>query len=121
MEALTAPVAAAMLDGALAAYGTPCTLRRYVGLGSARDPVDIAIRAHVRGYAPEDLVGGIMQGDTKVILSPTEITAASWPGPQDWPQVGDRLVVDGRERNIQRSVLYQVAGGVARIELQVRG
>ncbi len=118
---MTPETAVAALDRHLARNGAPATLRRYTGLGAARVASDVTVQAHVRGYAPEELVGGIVQGGSKAILSPTQIAAAAWPGPQGWPEVGDKLVVDGRERNVTGAVPMRMAGRVVRIELQVDG
>lgn len=109
------------LDRSLAAHGQDAILRRWSGSGSARTPTDVAVRVRALDYKPEELVGGIMQGDTRVILSPTQIVAAGWPGPQDWPRIGDRLVIDGRERNVQAAPPFRIDGVVVRIDVTVRG
>ena len=79
------------------------------------------MRVRADDYRPEELVGGIVQGDTKVILSPTQILAASWPGTLSWPRTGDKIVINGRERNIQAAPPKLIDGAVVRIDLQVRG
>lgn len=45
------------------------TVRRYTGTGTSRPKTDITgARARVTGYKPTELVGGIVQGDKRVIL-----------------------------------------------------
>lgn len=105
----------------LAKKGRDIVLRRYSGLGGARVPIDVAVRAWVDDYKLAELVEGISQGDSRVILSPTPILATAWPGPQDWPQVGDRVVIEDRERNVQAAVIRRLGSTVVRINLQVRG
>lgn len=119
---MTPAAAIAMLDRSLAKNGEDIVIRRYVGSGDVRVPLDVTVRAHVRGYLPNELVGGIVQGDTKLILAPTQIVAAAWPGPVGWPQVGDRIVIEGRSSiTVQAAAVVRVAGTVVRIEIQARG
>lgn len=63
-------------------------------------PTDVTgVLAHVSGYGPEELVGGIQQGDRKVILPAENIGAFPVPF-----QTGgtDKIVLnDGRVLNIQ--------------------
>lgn len=71
-------------------------------------------RAFVRGYKPDELVGGVMQGDARVILSPTGLTGV--------PKKGDKIVTGGtRTRNVQAVDEIRLADVLVRIELQVRG
>jgi len=92
-----------------------------VGLGTSVTMHDVAVRIRADDYQPDELVGGIMQGETKVILSPTQILAAAWPGPQDWPRIGDTIVIDGRERRILSAPPKQIDGTVVRIDMRVAG
>lgn len=70
----------------VAKYGPTVTLRR--------DPAtDVALKARVSGFAPDELVGEIKQGDRRVVIANAEIAAAAWPGP---PKIGDRLIVSGK-------------------------
>jgi hypothetical protein len=81
----------------------------------------------MRQYQPDELVGGIIQGDSFVILSPSEIIAANWPGtvtaPGDKrvPKHGDQLIVQGIARTVQTGTPFYIAGALVRLELQVRG
>lgn len=118
---MTPAAAIAALDRQLWLHGQDVVLRRYVMAAGVRTPVDATLRASVRDYRPDELAGGIVQGDTAVVLSPTGIIAAAWPGTQDWPRVGDRIVIDGRERAVQAASVVRMAGTVVRINVQVRG
>lgn len=116
------------LDDALREAGQTVTLRRLVGTTS-QTPYDIVLPAHVRGYAPNEIVGGIRQGDSKVIVSPSPIAAAGWPGAGSatdgtdarMPRMGDKVITQGRTRNVEAAVPIYAADTLVRIELQVRG
>lgn len=120
----------AELDASLADVGEDITLKRVSGpLLSV--VVSCECRAFVRGYQPDELVGGIMQTDKKVIMSPTQIIAKGWPGPgalplndedRRVPKKGDKVVIQGRAFNIENNNggIY-VGGELVRIELQARG
>lgn len=113
---MTPAEAIADLDAALVRRGEDVTLQRLSG------PTVVATascRAMVRGYKPEELVGAIAQGDTRVILSPTDLTSASWPDMT--VRRGDKLTVQGRRRNVEYAEPVFMAGALVRIELQVRG
>lgn len=118
---MTPAAAIASLDRQLAAHGQWATLRRYSGTGTSRTPTDVAVRIRADDYRPEELAGGIEQGATRVIMSPSQILAAGWPGPLDWPRIGDALVIDGREREVQSAPPVRLDGVVVRINLTVTG
>lgn len=116
------------LDAALAADGETIELQRL--LGTQLIPVKVTCRAFVRGYAPNELIGGITQQDSKVIISPTEITRAGWPGPQTppftnqdrrVPKKNDRAIIAGKPRSVEASVGFYVGGILVRIEMRVLG
>ena len=106
--------AIAALDRSIARNGQTVTLRR----GTATAPTAQAtVKAHVRGYDPEELVGGITQKDSKVILSPTGLK--NWPG--GMLKEGDWAQIDGHWRSIMAAVPVKMADILVRIELQVKG
>lgn len=122
----------AALDGALADAGEDIILRRTVGTGAAAANVDVTVRASVRAFAPDELVGAILQSDSMAIISPTQIIAAQWPGGQPTsaaihradprvPKVGDKAIIQGRIRNVTFVEPILVAGELVRIELTVAG
>jgi len=75
------------------------------------------VRAIVRDYRPDELVGGITQGDTQVVLSPTDVLS----GGGAMPQKGDQIVVDGKPRTIAAAPPVRVGNTVARFNVQVKG
>ena len=120
----------ARLDASLARVGEDVVLRRYTqGPNGARIPFAVTVRAQVRGYSPDELIGGITQQDSRVILSPTQIEAAQWPGPATGPEAGDRrvprkgdqMVIAGIPRTVEAATGIYVAGRLVRIEARVLG
>lgn len=111
---MTPASAIAMLDRQLAAHGETVTLRRPVANAAA---IEVDVLAFVRGYRPDELAGGIQQGDSEVVLSPTSLVAP-WP---DLPKRLDKVLIDGRLRNVEMANAVRIAGEVVRINLMVRG
>ncbi len=119
------------LDAMLAAFGQDVTLRRVTGTTNQAN-VDCTCRALVRGYRADELAGGIIQGDSLVILSATDIIAAQWPGGQPVtspptgldvrvPRKGDKIVSAGKVRNVEAADPVYVDGDLHRINVTVRG
>lgn len=116
------------LNRGLRRSGQTITLRRVIGTTS-QTFVDVVCRAVVRGYAPNELIGSIIQNDSLVILSPTEINAAVWPTVQGAGadvripsrNRGDLCYIAGVWRSVQAGVgIYLGGSTLVRIELQVR-
>jgi hypothetical protein len=106
---------------ALHRVGEPVTIKRYYGTGSTRPFYQATVRARVTGYEPNELVGGVIQGDRKLIVSGEDIIGA---GGITLPLVkGDKVIVRGRELNIEAAddSSRRVQGVLVAIELQVRG
>lgn len=107
----TAAHAIAKLDEALAKAGET------IGWQITTAGVPATATSHlafVRGYKPDELVGGIEQGDARVILSPTGLTGR--------PKRGDKIVTGGtRTMNIQAVDEVRLTDTLVRIDLQVRG
>lgn len=98
------------LDAALLRVGSTVKVRK---TNTAVGQVEV--RARVRFYKPNEIVGIIQQGDSKVVLSPTGLEAFGVP-----PQNGF-VVVDGAPRRIILPNPIMVQNTLVRIELQVRG
>jgi hypothetical protein len=110
----------AALDAALVAVGEDIVLRRVIGEDPNTTNVDVTCRAVVRTFEPEELVGGIAQTMSKVIISPSEINAAGWPGSgPNLPQRLDQVVIAGRVKDIETVDPIYVRGVLVRIELRV--
>lgn len=115
---MTPQQAIAKLDRAIAKNGQTVTLRR----GTAVAPVATAtVKAHVRGYDPDELVGGITQKDSKAILSPNGLE--NWPGGMlvGGGSDADWIRIDGRWRTILAAIPVKMNDVLVRIELQVKG
>jgi hypothetical protein len=116
------------LDRALARTGEPVMLRRITGTTN-QSWVDVEVMALVRGYRPEQLVGGIVQTDSLVILSPTSIFGAQWPGgvvpgstvDARLPKKGDKAIIRGAARNVETVGPIYSRGELVRIEMRVLG
>jgi hypothetical protein len=115
----------AALDDSLASYGDDVILRRR----GAVMP-DVACKAHVTSYRLRDtaLVPSTMlaQEDLVIIMSPSEIAAAGWPGgsPSAFdmlPRKGDKLVVRDKERNIEVCDPHRINGEVVRFDMRALG
>lgn len=104
------------LDAALARRGEDVTVRRYTApSGDPRPKTDIEARASVRAVKPEELVGEIDQTSSKVVLSPTGLSALL-------PlRKGDKIVVQGKERNVELPKPIFVDGTLVRIDVMVTG
>jgi hypothetical protein len=120
----------ARLDRSLAKSGQTVILQRIIGtVNQARSVV--TLKAHVRSYDGVQLQGGIVQGDRRVIISPTEIIANNWPGGLsgnrvDDPRVprrGDSIIIAGRECAVLNGAPIYLDGtsDLVRIDIQVRG
>ncbi|MDF2809321.1 MAG: hypothetical protein K0S56_352 [Microvirga sp.] len=119
---MTPAAAIAALDKQLRRHGQDAVLRRSTWSGTTKNSVDVTVRITLRGYAPDELVGGITQGDSEVVMSPTQINAAGWPsGAPEPPKAGDTLVSAGRARAVIAAEPIYLGGELVRIDLQVRG
>jgi uncharacterized membrane protein len=116
------------LDLSLVNDGEDFVLRRIISTSSPPN-LDVTCRGCIRGYMPDELTVSVIQGDSKIIMSPTQITAASWPNPSSpvgdldsrVPRKGDKAIVQGKTRNIEAAAPIYLANVLVRIELQVRG
>lgn len=111
------------LDVALAEDGEDIILRRI----TAGVNTDVTCRAFVRGVSPEQLAAGVNQDNSNVIISPTEIIGAGWPGTTliagdaRVPTSNDWLVIAGRLRKIGFVAPIYVAGELVRMDIRVTG
>jgi len=62
----------------LARAGRGMVLKRRVGTGSSF--VSATVKGKATAYQPQELVGGVIQGDRKVRIAQADLTAAGWPG-----------------------------------------
>lgn len=119
------------LDAMLAEFGQDVILRRAVGTTNPVN-VDCPCRALVRNYTAEQLAGLVIQGDSSVVISATDINRAQWPGGQPVqsppratdprvPRATDVVIVEGRARAVISASSTYVNGEFLRADLHVRG
>lgn len=104
---MTPAQAIGMLDRQLAAHGSDVTFWRGETEGG--------MRAFVRGFKPEELVGLLQQGDRTVTVSPTSF------GAYGAPEAQDKVTLSGAPATVHSVELVEMAGVVVRANLVVRG
>lgn len=120
------------LDAALARSGEEIVLTRTVRRSGSDITVPVTCRAAVRALKLEEVVGNFQMSDQLVILSPSQIFAAAWPGQDDdipvgstvdhrIPRANDIVKARGRDMRVILPKSFFVAGELVRIELVVRG
>lgn len=62
----------------LAAKGRPMTLRRQTSI-NPEVFVDLTVQGFDRSFQPQEITGGVRQGDRQVEILNDELAAASWP------------------------------------------
>lgn len=122
------------LDAALTADGEDVVLRRVVGSSTATQVFNnVTCRAFVRGFSPSELNASITQQDSKVVLSPTQINTAQWPGGQPVqsgqfqadPRIpnknrGDLCFIGGRRHSVEAAKGIFMGDTLIRIDMVVR-
>lgn len=101
--------------------GETITIRRYTApSGTPRPSVTQDVTARVTGYAPNELVGGIAQGDRRLVVLADDLATGAVTLPL---KKGDKAVVRGKELNIEAvdDSTRRVSGVLIALELQVRG
>lgn len=120
------------LDKSLADDGEWIEIWRLTG--TQLIPVKVRCRAKVNNLGAQDLISGIKQDTSEVILSPTEIIRAGWPGPETRPvtkasttidrrvpQTGDKAYIKGKPRQVDVGLPTYVDDELVRIKLRVLG
>ncbi len=111
------------LNRSLARAGQSVTLQRVTGGTTVVQA--ITLLAHVRGYEPQELVNGITQTDSKVILSPTSVAAFNSGAAAGLdirvPIKGNRMIIAGRTRNVEAAIGLYEGADLVRIECRVLG
>ena len=75
----------------IARFGRPMTLRRQTGVNPATY-LDLPVAGRLSAYRPEQLQGGVQQGDASVAILNDELAAAGWSA----PRAKEAIVIDGR-------------------------
>src|SRR5947209_7500008 len=81
------------------------------------------VHAFIRAYSPKELTPLIIQGDSAVTISPTDLAASpAWPtGIDAVPRRGDQMIIQGRARQVMAGAPLSPSGTLSRINIQVRG
>ncbi|WP_029002727.1 hypothetical protein [Azorhizobium doebereinerae] len=117
----------ARLDAALGRRGQGITLKRMSGAGQARTSVDVDCRAFVRDFDPSELINGMVQGTSEVVISPSEIIVAAWesgrPAGQDAnvPMAGNMVTIRGKDRRVMAAEPFYANDTLVRIRMAVEG
>lgn len=125
----------AALDNALAQSGEDIILRRVIGVAPNQVNIDVTCRARVDAATDVQIAAGILATDLNLIMSPTQINQAQWPGgtvpalpPFDVDQrvpragVNDKVLMRGQApRAISFSDPKFINGELVRINLRVSG
>lgn len=77
----------------LTVHGEPILLRR-----PGTPNIEVTALGKVTGYSPDELVGGVNQGDQKVLLLAEDLELAGFPVP---PKSGDKVIHLGVTLNVQ--------------------
>jgi len=110
---MTPESARAALARQISKHGWLITLKRN-GVPS------VEILARVRDFKPDELVGGIVQGDRQAVIPAAVLESTGWPGA---PARGDQIVDNGRTMTVQAvdDSTRRIAGIVIGYNLTVRG
>lgn len=102
-------------------YGQIVILRRLTMAGTAAIAFDAEIRAKIRAYQPEELVGLITQADREAVIAAIDLLALQWPVPPREGANADRLVLDGKVGVVQAvEPRASFSGEVAMYAIRVR-
>ena len=97
------------------------TIRRYTGAPAARTSSDFNCLGKPTGYSPDQLVGTVVEGDSKVFAFVDDLIAAGIVLPLSATK--DRVVLEGRELSIVGvdGSTIRIKGQTVAFILQVRG
>ena len=96
--------------------GVKIHLRRVTGTHGTK--IEARPWAVTRGYNPEELVGGVEQGDRLVLLEAETLAVRHWPAP---PVPGDEIVIAGRTASVEAVDTHRMGETDIRYLMQVRG
>ena len=100
--------------------GENVLIRRYYGIGNNRSKFEVEVKARVFDYAPQELIGTIIQGDVKALVLVEDLENKQFPVPI---LKNDKVIIQGKELNIEAvdRNTRKVMGELMAYELQVRG
>lgn len=102
-------------------YGETIYFRRYAGTGEARVPIDYAVKARVVDFNPDELVGGIVQGDRNIIALAEDVEDSGFTLP--FVATADKVVIRGRELAVKAvdDNTRRIAGELIAYEIRAGG
>lgn len=127
---MTPSQAIAALDRQLTAHGQDVTLQRgAAGANGSVTLTTVTVRAFVREARPDPVIGAVVQHETEVTISPTQIAAAGWTNhaspdagtDSSIPIVGNQVVIGGRTKKVMSVEPILMAGTVVRINMRAKG
>lgn len=112
--------AVAAFDRSLDRYGERVVLRRTNPSPAA--PTDVTVRARIKGFSPEELASGMMQGTRKCLISATDVAASGFLLPIRAKST-DAVVARGAKMTIQSvdDSTRRVGGDLVAYELGITG
>ena len=108
---MTPAHAIAKLERQLTRHGQNVDLRKMAG--GVIESEAKGVRAFVRGFKPDELVGPILQGDRNIVLLPDAPALAL--------KKGDKIVIIGAVTNIESAEIVRMANMPVRVNVRVRG
>jgi hypothetical protein len=96
-------------------------VRRYTGSGVTKPVANADVMARVIGYQADELVGGIVQGDRRVIMLVEDLIDKQWPA--GVVTTTDKIIIRGKEIAIMSvdDNTHRDGNECIALELQVRG
>lgn len=102
-------------------YGQLVTLRRLTMAGTTAVYFDAEVRAKIRAYQPEEMVGAITQADREAVIPALDLLALQWPVPPREGANADRVVIDGKVSVVQSvEPRASLSGEVAMYAVRIR-
>lgn len=105
-------VLTACITNMLARHGRAMTLRRRTG--TTETYTDAAVRGYLSSFRPDQLTGGVRQGDAQVTIGPDTAPLAG-------VATGDLLTIDGGTWSVLRAQALYAGTTLAGWRLWVRG
>lgn len=106
---------------ALRRYGRIIKLVRVgpaIGIYGGAHKTAVEMPAVIRGWTPNEIVDGMIQGARKVIISNAAIVQEDWPGP---PVMGDQVWLGDECGTVHSCDTIEVGGVVVRHDMVVVG
>jgi hypothetical protein len=100
-------------------HGQDVVVRRRTGTTSSFSP-SVTVKGRVHSFRPEELIGGIQQGDRRVTIAPSVLVSAGW-NTGDAPRKGDQVLIDSQVFTVQACEPRYYAGSLARYDIWIRG